>query len=76
MMKKLTVALILSATFVWSGALAQTQEPEHKHQQHQEEKDAPAKKGVSMKDEMKQKMKEKMKDMQCCAKDEQKKPKS
>jgi hypothetical protein len=76
MMKQMTIALILWGAFSWSDAMAQTQEQGHKHEQHQEEKEAPAKKGMTMKDEMKQKMKEKMKDMKCCAKEEQKEPKS
>jgi hypothetical protein len=76
MMKQMTMALILWGAFSWSDAMAQTQEQGHKHEQHQEEKDAPAKKGTTMKAEMKQKMKEKMQDMKCCAKEEQKEPKS
>jgi hypothetical protein len=56
--------------------MAQTQEQGHKHEQHQDEKEAPAKKGTIMKAEMKQKMKEKMEDMKCCAREEKKEPKS
>jgi len=76
MMKQMTMALILWGAFSWSDAMAQTQEQGHKHEQHEEVKEAPAKKGMSMKDEMKQKMKEKMKDMKCCPKEEQNEPKS
>jgi hypothetical protein len=75
-MRQMTIALILWGVFSWSDGMAQTQEQRHKHEQHQEEKEAPAKKGMTMKDEMKQKMKEKMKDMKCCSKEEQKEPKS
>jgi hypothetical protein len=76
MMKQMTIALIVWGALSWSDVMAQTQEQPHKHEQHQEEKDAPAKNGSSMKAEMKQKMKEKMQDMKCCAKEEQKEPKS
>jgi len=44
-------------------------------EQHQKEKEAPARKGT-MKAEVKQNMKEKMKDIQCCPKEDQKEPKS
>jgi cytoskeletal protein RodZ len=75
-MNRLIVALILWGAFSWSNTMAQTQEQGHKHEQHQEEKEVPAKKDMSMKAEMKEKMKEKMKDMKCCPKEEQKEPKS
>jgi len=75
-MKQITTALILWGAFSWSDVMAQTEEQGHKHEQHQEEKEAPAKKRMTMKAEMKQKMKEKMKDMKCCPKEEQKEQKS
>jgi hypothetical protein len=56
--------------------MAQTQKQGHQHEPHQEMKETPADKGLSMKDEMKHKMKEKMKDMKCCSKEKQKQPKS
>jgi hypothetical protein len=48
----------------------------HQHEPHQEMKETPSDKGLSMKGEMKHKMKEKMKDMKCCSKEKQKQPKS
>ena len=75
-MKQIMMALILWGAFSWSEAMAQTQEQGHKHEQHDEVKEAPPNKGVTMKDEMKEKMNEKMKDMKCCPKDDQKEPKS
>ena len=76
MMKQMTMALMLWGAFTWSHAMAQTQEQGHQHEQHQDSKETPADKGMSMKEEMKQKMKEKMKDMKCCPKEEQKPSKS
>src|SRR6266542_1430455 len=40
MMKQMTMALILWGAFSWSHAMAQTQELGHKHEQHQEGKEA------------------------------------
>lgn len=56
--------------------MAQTQGQGHKHEQHDEVKEAPPNKGVTMKNEMKEKMNKKMKDMKCCAKEDQKESKS
>jgi len=71
-MKQIALALVLWGAFNWSDAMAQTQEPGHKHEQQQEVNEPPRTKGATMKDEMKEKMKEKMKDMKCCQKDEHK----
>ena len=76
-MKTLRMALILWVAFSWSNVMAQTQEQGHKHEHHEEMKEAsPTNKGVTMKDEMKGKMNKKMKDMGCCPKEDQKEPKS
>ena len=76
MTKKISMALILWGAFSWSNAMAQTNEPEHKHEQHEDVKEGPPNKGMIMKDEMKEKMSKKMKDMKCCPKENQKEPKS
>ena len=70
-MKRFAMALIICGVFGWSSAMAQTQEQGHKHEQHQDQKDAQATKGMPMKAEIKEKMKEKMKDMGCCAKEQE-----
>ena len=75
-MKQVIMALMLWGAFTWSHAMAQTQEQGHKHEQHDEVKEAPPNKGVTMKNEMKEKMNKKMKDMACCPKEGQKEPKS
>jgi len=75
-MKQITLALILWGVFGWSNVMAQTQEQGHKHEQHDEVKETPPNKGVTMKNEMKEKMNKKMKDMKCCPKEDQKESKS
>ena len=43
MMKKISMPLILWGAFSWSNAMAQTNEPEHKHEQHEDVKEGLAK---------------------------------
>ena len=37
--EKISMALILGGAFSWSNAMTQTNEPKHKHEQHEEQKD-------------------------------------